>query len=60
MSLHAVCAVDNARKFSQAIFLDYLKHSAEVQDIVDKVGFHAEWVMKLQAIYRYYRVRQSA
>jgi phenolic acid decarboxylase len=29
-----------------------------VQDIVDKVGFHAEWVMKLQAIYRCYRQRK--
>jgi len=59
-SLHAVWAIENRWKRSQAIFRDYLERSAEVQDRADMVGFHAVWVAKLLAIYRYYRQKKVA
>ena len=49
---------DQARKSSYAIVLDYLEHSAEVQDIVDKVVVHAELALKLKKTFRRYRKRK--
>ena len=55
MSLHNRCAVGSARKSGKAVLLDFLRNTSktfEVQCIVDKGRFHAEWVEQLQVIYR--------